>query len=137
MHFKEEIHGSINGKFLAEEVMNMTVDIYEYFKYLMEYIEQIPANLQIVFWLKLMKESYKLSENDRIEFEVWKDEYEKEYERKKKQSSKKKTRCSWCEKPKHPYYDEVMKYRKQGKTYREIGNIIGYSYQTVYNIANA
>lgn len=129
MHFKE-VQGTVSGKFLADEIMNAVVDIYEFYKYVMQYWDQIPTNFQLVFMLKIMKESYKLSESDRIEFEVWKDEYDKSLPKTKQHRKS-------CGSPKHPYYDEIMRYRKQGKTYREIGQIIGYSYQTVYNIANA
>ena len=40
-------------------------------------------------------------------------------------------------KKKHPYYDDVMEYRAEGMTYREIAEKVGYSYQTIYNIVNS
>jgi hypothetical protein len=41
-----------------------------------------------------------------------------------------------CNKPKHKDYDRVVALRKEGYSYREIGEEVGYSYQTVYNIIN-
>lgn len=40
------------------------------------------------------------------------------------------------QKRKHICYNKVIEYRKQGLTYQEIGDIIGYSKQMIYNIAN-
>jgi DNA-binding NarL/FixJ family response regulator len=137
MHLLEEIHGNISSQFLSEEIMKAKIDLYDFYKYVMSCWDQIPKDFQLVLMFKIMKEANKLSKTDKLEFEVWRDEYDKKLAKEKKELKKKQKQEISKGNASHPYYEQVMKYRKQGKTYKEIANTIGYSYQTIYNIVNA
>jgi len=59
-----------------------------------------------------------------------------EYRTRQTQKVKEKREYITKPKKKHAYYDDVIEYRKQGLSYQEIGDKIGYSKQMIYNIVN-
>lgn len=85
----------------------------------------------ISYWMvvNIVKEYASKGEQDKY----W--EYTLKQREKKSINTQRKDTCFTKVKKKHLYYDKVIELRKQGLTYQEIGDMLGYTKQYIYNIA--